>query len=100
TGHVARFMKLDPVIRNASRRWIEIRDGPADAAHLADAGEVGAPDLERRKARLDRGAESRAGRRIAAALLLHVAEVVLVQNHAVVLEAEAARQLGVGGQLL
>ena len=99
-GHVAALMQLDPVIRDASGGRIEIGDGPADTAHLADADEIRLPDVEAREAPLHRSAKARSFRRFAAAVTLHVAEVVLVQDHPVVLEAEAARQLRIGRHLL
>ncbi len=42
---VARLVQRDPVVREPSVRRVLVADGPADAAHLADADEVGLPDV-------------------------------------------------------
>src|SRR5713101_8014733 len=87
-------MHLDPMVRDATVGGIEKADRPADTAHLADADEVGLPDVVAREAALDRRTEV-AARRVTAAADLHVAEVILVKDHAVVFESETTRQLGV-----
>ena len=82
-------------------RRVLVADRPADAAHLADAHEVGLPASRScRSSPRQRARKRRRPRGLAAAAAAQVPEVVLVQDHAVVLEAEAARQLRVGGHLL
>ena len=90
-------MELDPVVRDEAGLRIEIADRPADSAHLADADEIGTPDLVAGERTLDRFTELRSARGISAAALFHVVEVILMQHHAVVLEAQASSELGVGG---
>src|SRR2546423_1549103 len=98
---VADLVQRDPVVREPLVDWVLVADGPAHAAHLADRDEVRLPDVVAAEGLFGEFVELRTcfrvGRRRA---LLHVAEVVLVKNHSVVLEAEPSRKLRVGGHLL
>ena len=98
---VAHLVQSDPVVREPLVDRVLVADRPAHAAHLADADEIRLPDVVAAEGAFGQFVEVRVllgvGRRRA---LLHVAEVPLVQDHAVVLEAEAAGQFRVGGHLL
>src|SRR5690242_18465964 len=48
------LVQRDPVIRELPRRRVLVADGPADAAHLADADEVGLPRVVAAAARFSR----------------------------------------------
>src|SRR5437588_2577338 len=45
TGDVARLVQADPMIRQLSVGRILVTDGPANAAHLADADKISLPNI-------------------------------------------------------
>src|SRR5206468_1506389 len=67
---------------------------PADAAHVAHRLEILLPLLDRPEPLAEGLGHARARGRSRVGGLAEVREVVLVQDHAVVLEAEPARHLG------
>ena len=93
-GHVVLVERDEVVGEPAGGRVLE-GHGPADARHGGHRLEVGQPEVVLAVAGLDGLAELRAGRRLGLGSGGEVAEVVLVVDHAGVLEAEAAGQLGV-----
>src|SRR5688500_19437143 len=88
SGYVACFMKRDPVIGESAVGRILVADGPTDAAHLADANKICLPDVVVAKTRFGGPKESRVLFRITRTVSLHVAEIVFVQDHAVVFKSQ------------
>src|SRR5262245_26948226 len=97
--HIANLVQRHPVVGQLARVRILIADGPAYAAHLTHADEGRLPRLERAEALRGRLGEGGLGVRAAGRAALQIVEVVLMQDHAVVLEAEPPGDLGVGRHL-
>ena len=97
-GDVAVLVQRDPVVAQAAGRGVQVCHGPADAAHPADRGEVLLPRLRVTEGLSESASERRRPGDIGSAVRGHVPEVPLVQNHAVVLEPEPARELRVRGR--
>src|SRR5215471_2326961 len=88
------------MVRQMSVCRIFVTDGPANAAHLADAGELCFPNIIASEALLGGFAEHGTFAWVTcAAAALQVVEVILVKHLAVVLKTEAAIQLRVLGKL-
>src|SRR5581483_10381477 len=101
SGDVARLMQREPVIRQIAVGWILVADGPTHSAHLADAYKLGFPNVVAAEALLRRFAKSGTAIRITgAAATFQIIEVVFVQNHAVVFEAESSIEFRVFRELV
>src|SRR5262249_13092298 len=83
---IARLVQMDPVIRQPPGARVQITGGPSHATHLADGHESLLPVFKTAEARFGGLVESRTLVGVAAAAVLHIPEIPLVQNHAVVFE--------------
>src|SRR5450759_2203666 len=93
-------MQRDPMIGESAIGWILEADGPTDAPHLANAYKIRLPDIVAAEALFRCSMESSVLLGVARATAFHVAEVVFVQHHTVVLEAKAAGQFRILGELI
>src|SRR5512132_3646185 len=95
SGRVTLLVARHPPVEEAAGGGVPVEDRPADAAHAAGLGEVLAPGAHRapRRAQVHREVAPR-GELGAGG---EVAEVVLVEHHAVDLEAETTLELGPRG---
>ena len=100
TRHVARLMKRNPVIGESPISGILVTDGPTNPAHLANTHKIRLPDVVAAEALCCGTEETRGSFRVARTALFHVAEIVFVQDHAVVFEPQAAREFGVSRHFL
>jgi hypothetical protein len=87
------------MVRESLVGWIFIADSPTNASHLSDAHEVCFPDLVAAKVLFGGFEEARNSFRVASVSAFHVTEVVFMQHHALVLEAQAARKFRIGRHL-